>query len=315
MPSKILPSVYRIEGEYAGEYGYLSSYLFIADDECLVIDPRTAGSPGKKILKAIKALGLKASRDVIGILCTHAHPDHVGGVKMLKEETGAPVIIHADAVPLLREPGLFTKSRLRLNLSERIAMKFERGPLRVNYDGQEADTILNDRDLVHIGNSTLQTILTAGHSAGHCAFYDSNRKILFCGDEIANFPNSPRKFYVDLSGSMIAKRSALEKIKKMEIDYLLPAHDIPHLFGDARAQIVESLSGVISFQDSVLEHVCIRAEADIEQLVFDITKANSVPYPKKMNALLPTTILVALRSLRKAGLVFEEEGIWMTENC
>ncbi|MBS3794347.1 MAG: MBL fold metallo-hydrolase [Candidatus Thorarchaeota archaeon] len=314
MTSEILPDVYRIEGDYTGEYGYLSAYLLANEDECLIVDPGTAGSPGEKILTAIKNIGLQPSKDVKAILCTHAHPDHVGGVKNIKKRTRASVIVHEQDAPLLRDADLFIKSRLKMTLSDRIAMKFEKGPLRVNYDGLEPDRIITDGDLVRFGNHELRTIHTGGHSAGHCVFYDANRKTLFCGDEINNFPHNSRKFYVDLSGSLVSKRAALEKMGDMDIDFLLPTHDIPHLFDDVNVQIEETVEGVIAFQNCLLEHLKIRGEADIDQLVFDITKSNSVPYPKEMKPLLPTTVLVGLRSLEKAGLVYEEESIWTVKS-
>jgi glyoxylase-like metal-dependent hydrolase (beta-lactamase superfamily II) len=181
----------------------------------------------------------------------------------------------------------------------------------VNYRGIEPDRILKSGDEIRVGESDLKVVLTAGHSAGHCAFYDQKKKALFSGDEVNNFPNDPRKFYVDLSGSIVSKRSALNALSKFAIDYLLPSHDVPYLFRDVKLQFEAVKDGVIHLQDTILSHLGARGEADIQQLVFDIRRARSVPVPETMDSLLSTTVLVTLRGLKHAGLVRDiGQGVW-----
>jgi glyoxylase-like metal-dependent hydrolase (beta-lactamase superfamily II) len=154
-------------------------------------------------------------------------------------------------------------------------------------------------------------IHTAGHSAGHCVFFDRDRKLLFSGDELNNFPNEPRKFYVDLTGGLTTKLSAIERLSSMDIDYLLPSHDVPHVLEDAKPQLDEIREGVVQFLDLVLEDLSERGEADIEQLTFDLEQTRAVPVPESLSSLLPTTIEVALRDLEKASLArVSSGGVW-----
>lgn len=57
-------------------------YLIIKENNCLIVDP---GADFKKIVKAIDGL------QVVGILITHHHPDHIGVMNDLKNAYQVPV--------------------------------------------------------------------------------------------------------------------------------------------------------------------------------------------------------------------------------
>ncbi|MHA2379003.1 MAG: MBL fold metallo-hydrolase [Candidatus Thorarchaeota archaeon] len=309
--TEIVPGIYAVRGKFADEFGFITSYLVVDNDTALVIDPGTAGDPGDRTLEVIRTLGLDPSKDVTGILCTHGHPDHVGGAFSLKKATNAPVIIHANDEGILRDPQLFIQDRFALELAERLSMKLDRGPLRVNYKGVKADRLLSDGEKVVVGDVSLDVIHTGGHCTGHCVFHEPERRVIFAGDEASNFPNDPRKFYLDLTGSITSKSAALNTMQSFGADYLLPSHDVPHLFGDVNLLLEEVIDGVVHFQDSVLHHLSSRGEADVEQVVFDVKQARSIPVPTTYEYLLSTTIQVILQCLEKAGLVrSDSKGIW-----
>ncbi|TFG34414.1 MBL fold metallo-hydrolase [Candidatus Thorarchaeota archaeon] len=311
--TEVIPGIHSIRGKFAGEFGFISCYLIVDNGEALVIDPGTAGDPGEQIEYQIKLRGLNPKSDLIGILCTHGHPDHAGGAGRLRRNTNAPIMIHEGDSELLSEPGSFLTRRLLMDRAERFAMKLDKGPLRVNYKGIEPDSILSNGQKISVGTLSIEVIHTGGHSKGHCVFYESNQKTLFSGDEVNNFPNDPRKFYVDMSGSIVSKLSAIDKLASHQIDYLLPSHDIPSLFGDVPLQFQDVRDGVVHFQDTILSHLSARSEADLDQLEFDVRQSRSVPIPESLDTLLTTTIYVTLVSLSEAGLVKDlGNGVWTT---
>lgn len=59
-------------------------YLLIKDDDCIIVDP---GDEKDKILKKVEDLKL----NVVGILITHAHFDHVGALSYILNEYDVPV--------------------------------------------------------------------------------------------------------------------------------------------------------------------------------------------------------------------------------
>lgn len=310
--TEIIPGVHAIRGKFAGEFGFIASYILVSECEALVIDPGTAGDPGDRIEKTLKEFGLNPKSDLIGIVCTHGHPDHAGGAGRLRRATDASVLIHSGDAELLRDPASFLNDRLLMDRAQRMAMKFDKGPLRVNYREFEPNELLTNGQTLQVGELSLRVIHTGGHSAGHCVFYEPKQKMLFSGDEINNFPNDPRKFYVDLSGSVVARIAAIDSLSKLQVDYLLPAHDVPSLFGDVRLQFEGARDGIIHLQDTILSHLEARGEADIGQLGFDIQQSRSVPIPMTLDSLLATTIRVTLDGLSEAGLVKDlGNDIWV----
>ena len=308
---EIIPGVYYLQGKFAKEFGFFSTYIVVDNEQALIIDPGTAGNPGNQITESLKRIGLKPKSDVAGIVCTHAHPDHIGGVGRLKRMTNASVMIHQKDSEILESPDLFIKERLRMDFAKRFAMKFDKSPLRVNFGSVSPDHILNDGDQIKVGNRVLRVIHTGGHSTGHIVLYENETSLCFSGDELNNFPNDARKFYVDLTGSLTNKLSAVERLLKLNIEYVFPAHDVFHVGRDAKLQLKEVQAGVIHFQDTILSLLSAREEADIDQLVLDIESSRSVPFPILMDSLLPTTVEVALRSLKLAGLVSSDDGtLW-----
>ncbi|UCE09202.1 MAG: MBL fold metallo-hydrolase [Candidatus Thorarchaeota archaeon] len=309
--TEITKNVYSVNGGFIDDFGFITSHIVVDDEEALVIDPGTAGAPGKLISQALSSLGIDEMGGLIGILCTHGHPDHIGGVSRFASKTKAPVFIHREDAELLSAPQVFVEKRLKLDRAGRISMKFEKGPLKVNYNAIEVDRMIGDGDQIRVGSLKLEVIHTAGHSAGHCAFFEPKGKVLFSGDELNNFPNDPRKFYVDLSGSIPAKFAAIDRLEGLDAEYLLPAHDTMHLFENVRIQIAEVRDGVKQFQDQVIDLISARGEVDLAQLIHDLSRVTSISLPTTMDALLPTTLQVALESLQSAGLVrYSDAGIW-----
>ena len=79
------------------QVGWLQCNCSIIGDpvtrEALVLDP---GDEVEKVLEILKRHKLS----VKAIVSTHAHIDHVGGLKKLHEVTGAPVMMHRDDLQL-----------------------------------------------------------------------------------------------------------------------------------------------------------------------------------------------------------------------
>jgi glyoxylase-like metal-dependent hydrolase (beta-lactamase superfamily II) len=101
------------------------------------------------------------------ILATHAHFDHVLASKALKELTGAPFYIHAEALPLLQtlpQQGLFFTGQ-----------RFPEAAVPDRLLTSEPETIT-------LGALVFQTLYTPGHAPGHISFFMPNENLLFSGD-------------------------------------------------------------------------------------------------------------------------------------
>lgn len=136
--------------------------------EALVLDP------GDEIHRVMDLLG-RHKLTVKAIVSTHAHIDHVGGIKKLHDYTGAPVLMHRDDVPLYH------------------AMDLQAGFLGIEPPPiTEVDQFLREGDTLHWGNLQALVIHTPGHSPGSsCLFLppDAGKvavlaPILFAGDTL-----------------------------------------------------------------------------------------------------------------------------------
>jgi hydroxyacylglutathione hydrolase len=115
--------------------------------EALVLDP------GDEIHRIMDLLG-RHKLAVKAIVSTHAHIDHVGGIKKLHDYTGAPVLMHRDDVPLYQ------------------AMDMQAAFLGVEPPSlAEVDQFLREGDTLQWGNLCAQIIHTPGHTPGSSCLY------------------------------------------------------------------------------------------------------------------------------------------------
>ena len=126
--------------------------------EIMVIDP--AGDVDK-IEELIKILDGKLKY----IYLTHCHGDHILGVTELKNRCGGKILIHRYDSEGLNNP--------EINLSPYIGF----GNIEL-----EADSRIDDNDLIHLGELQFKVIHTPGHTKGGTCLYCEKEKCLFSGD-------------------------------------------------------------------------------------------------------------------------------------
>ena len=307
---QILPGVYQFMTEFTDELGPVFVYLLVSGDKAVMIDAGTAHLELSPIKQVLGRHGLSLKKNLVAVLCTHAHPDHVAGLTRLLRASDAKVMIHERDAPVLEDPSLMKKERLHLDFLGRLSTRFTGGPFQATHHGYKPDETLHNNDSISFGAITLQVIHTGGHSAGHCAYYDSRRRLLFSGDEVNTFQNNPRLFFTDLSGSLSNRVRALTRLENLAIDYLFPTHDVPYLFSSVKTQITQGIDATQHFLSVLLNIIGARGSADIEQIVFDLTHTQSAPTPLNTPLLLRTTVHTALLTLQQNGLIDGERGVW-----
>ena len=121
--------------------------------EAAVVDP---GGDSERLVAELERMGAACA----GILVTHSHWDHLGGVADLAESSGAKVHMPALEAPVLAKPGDWYPD--------------------VSIRGYAAEVLLEGGETIELAGITFETIPVPGHSPGHLAYYADGS--LFSGD-------------------------------------------------------------------------------------------------------------------------------------
>jgi len=152
---------------YSQVVGPLATNCYIVaceeSHEALIIDPGFAAGEGNKILNKIVECGLEVKQ----ILNTHGHVDHTSGNKVLKEFTKAEILIHRDDALMLIDPSK--------NLSNLLGN---------SVISPEADRLVEDGDIVKVGNLKFRVLHTPGHTKGSISLFCEEEKVVFTGDTL-----------------------------------------------------------------------------------------------------------------------------------
>jgi glyoxylase-like metal-dependent hydrolase (beta-lactamase superfamily II) len=135
-----------------------NTYIVAGEGEGLIIDP---GSSYEMIINIISDLDV----EVVGIIATHGHVDHVAGVYMLRKEYNTDFFMHGKDSFLLSQAESFLRT--------------------YGYDipiVDDIDILLDDRGNINIGGFDLRIIHTPGHSPGSISILLGD--CLFTGDTL-----------------------------------------------------------------------------------------------------------------------------------
>ena len=157
--------------------------------ETMVIDP--AGDVDT-IIEMLDILEAKLKY----IYITHCHGDHIGGVTELKNKKGGKILIHRFDAEGLND--------ININLTEIIDMpEIE----------LEADSRVDDGDLLHLGNIDFKVIHTPGHTIGSSSLYCESEKLLISGDTLFRGAwgrtDLPTSSFMDIINSITKKLMVL----------------------------------------------------------------------------------------------------------
>lgn len=210
-PFQVAPLVWYVAGQT-----WVGCYLIDTGDGLILIDTAIPESL-YMLVDSIYKLGYKPT-DIKKILISHAHFDHCGGAKAMKELTGADLYMSKEDTAFMNEcPG------------ETMVLDTQSHPQMF-----EVDKFYSDDEPVTLGNISIQTMLTPGHTIGCTSFFWKVKNpatgevysVAMHGGVGANTMND--QYYATSKYLTPELRQRFlddaEKLKAIHVDIALPSH-------------------------------------------------------------------------------------------
>ncbi|MFO8056676.1 MAG: MBL fold metallo-hydrolase [bacterium] len=186
---KVAEGVYRITPEQEQGSAWESPNIYLVGaDPCLLIDSGYDRADHVKLV--VESVGRAR---VSMIVLTHAHIDHAGGARRLRQATGAPVYVHPADEPSLERR--FPECRPAGYVSE--------------------------PDRLEAGGTVLQVLDTPGHAPGHIVLLQETSEVLFTGDLITGAGST---LVAPPEGNMEKYMASLHRVKTLGVKKILPGH-------------------------------------------------------------------------------------------
>jgi glyoxylase-like metal-dependent hydrolase (beta-lactamase superfamily II) len=125
----------------------INAWIIGDDEEVIVIDP------GRDPAAVLRVVG---DRDLLAVICTHGHPDHVAAALEVAEPDEAPVALHPKDRMLWREA-----------------------------HRDEAEIEMADGGIFEVADVQLEVVHTPGHTTGSVCLYCEDLEVVFTGHTLA----------------------------------------------------------------------------------------------------------------------------------
>lgn len=233
-----------------------TSAFLVGHRRWILIDPGPRGQSEQEHLIGAMQSRIDAGDELVAIVLSHHHQDHVGALEVVREHFGAPVWAHPITGELLEI---------------------------------ELERELDDGDRIDLGAApdghapwTLEVLFTPGHARGHLAFFDAHHGSLLAGDLVSTILS----MYVGSPGGHLETYfRSLERVRELEVKTLFPSHGPPTREARKlidknlrhRRQRIEEIRGLLGSEPQPLAEIARKAYQKIdprwEEWFFRTTRA------------------------------------------
>ena len=211
---------------------HIHSVPLLGANAFLITEPRLtlidAGLAGSRplFLRYLKQIG-RSIDELDRIVCTHGHPDHVGGVRELQDGDRTEVFVHPADLE-------------GVSLTLREALAAPQGGTRRGHLLQYvtphpgAATSLSDGDVLPVLGG-LEAIHTPGHTPGSVCLYARGPRVLFTGDVLQVRFGKLAFASPIFSHDHAQARASVQRLVPLEVDMIAFSHYRPMREGASAA--------------------------------------------------------------------------------
>ncbi|MTE12947.1 MBL fold metallo-hydrolase [Nocardia aurantiaca] len=212
------------------------NWALISDDRGVTVVDAGYPSDTVSVLDSVRQIGHELG-DIVAVLLTHAHLDHIGAIPTLVERLGVPVYTGAEEVRHAKREYLqqITPVGMVRQLRTRRGAVWVAQTLRAvaGHIGMSVPTAATaDADTLAALPGGFVAVPTPGHTNGHTAYLMPSEGVLFSGDALVTghpllLENGlqllPGVFNHDEEGTLASARA----LSALQAGVLVPGHGLP----------------------------------------------------------------------------------------
>jgi hydroxyacylglutathione hydrolase len=211
------------------ERGYLNGNHFVYGSEAPILIDTGYISDFETTKTAIEELGVEIS-DVRLIINTHCHCDHIGGNRIIQEQSDCDIALH--------------------KIGKHFIDTKDDWSTWWRYYHQEADffectQVLEDGDVIDIGPHQFKIFHTPGHASDGIVLYNKKNKLLISSDTLWENDLAVITIRVEGSTAVFQLRDSLERLESLDVGMVYPGHGAP--FSDMKQAISKSKKRVENY--------------------------------------------------------------------
>lgn len=244
-----------------------NTYL-VGTHSCAVIDP--GPHDPVHIERILEVVGGR----VTAILATHTHPDHSPAIAALAEATGAE-ILGRGAPAHGRQDTTFAPTR-----------------------------VLDDGDVVAVGEHTLRAIHTPGHASNHLCYLLEGVGLLFSGDHVMQ---GSTVVIGPPDGDMRQYLQSLARLQREPVTHIAPGHGT--VIEDAQAEVARLIAHRLQREAKVVERLHRAGRVTIDVLVTSVYD----DVDPRLHPVARGSLLAHLLKLEAEGrATHDQDSVWWT---
>lgn len=222
-------------------------YLVLGQERAALIDTGTGIGDLKSLVGELTDLP-------IFVVLTHEHYDHVAAAFRFAE-----IVMYDNpaAIKVLRD------GRDNASLRHYIEGDYLWKPLPEGFDpdawnipSMEPDLLLQEGDIINLGDRALEVIYTPGHSPGQMCLLDHKHRLLFTGDHFFPGPLYAYGPDVNISDYIDSNQKLCERIK--DFDILCSGHNDPWIKSEVLLRVQQAFSAIMEGQGNYSESEGLR---------------------------------------------------------